>query len=107
MCYSCAQAGVDQVWKVIVYLITLSKYVILSLFIKSLAGYNLIGLGLQVKFKNWRGKFVHKCTNSWFRTNGMRCVVGVHNLGSTRFGRQFQIYYLTFVQKVFDGLQLN
>ena len=69
------------------YLTTLSKYVILSLFIKSLVGYNLIGLGFQVKFKNWRGKFTHKCINSWFRTNGIECV-GVHNFGSTKFGRQ-------------------
>jgi len=42
----------------------LSITVILFLSKMSFLDYNLIGLGLQVKFKNRLGKCSHKCTNS-------------------------------------------
>jgi len=33
---------------------------------------------LHVKFKNGSVKFHHKCTNSWFRKNGIGYVLGMH-----------------------------
>ena len=81
VCYWCAQLGVHQVWEGILYPLALSKSVILLLSKKSLVGYNLIGLGSQANYPYGSGKFSHNRTNTWFTTNGMGCVIGVHSLG--------------------------
>jgi len=46
---------------------------------KSIVGNNIIDIGLQVKFKNVRDKFFHKCTYTWFKRTKMRYVMCVHN----------------------------
>ena len=46
---------------------------------KSIVGNNIIGIGLQVKFKNVPGKFFHKCTYTWFKRTKMGNVMSLHN----------------------------
>jgi len=41
-----------------------------------MVGYNLTFHMLQVKFKTAPGNFRHQCTISWFRRNGVWCVIG-------------------------------
>jgi len=78
--------SVHQVWEGILYTPALSKSVILLLSKKSLVGYNLIGLGSQANYPYGSGKFSHNETNTWFITNGMRCVINVQSLGPPSLG---------------------